>query len=239
MSGASEAEAAVEGLVRDMLSTLPWTRERVDRMVQFEARVVGEVDHERGTFAWWLVEHIQADIHHEGESTWPTCPQHRSHPLWLRYEDHPDFWWVCRSDDIPIAQLGRLPSERPGVASHDSPPQLGDGQPDVLEAAMASMGSPYSIRIRALGDELRNKVVAGSVGGHSGYALRFTDGSWVAVWLDPGESRMDFATGLGELTEETLARLSDPAVPDASHDDAVKELRAFEVRHVGRVLEYG
>jgi len=105
---------------------------------------------------------------------------------------------------------------RPRGMSHDSPPQPGGLPSQDLEAALAAIRSEYTAAVRALGDELRGKVVAGSAGGHSGYVLRFTDGSWVAVWLNPTQSRMDFATGRGEPTDESLAHLSDAVVPDAS-----------------------
>jgi hypothetical protein len=111
-----ELRAAADALISDILTTLPWTRDRAEQSVRLEAAVVGEVSHERGTYAWWLVEHMQGHIHHEGESTWPTCPRHKSHPLWLRHEDAPDYWWVCRADNVAIAHLGELPTDATDLA---------------------------------------------------------------------------------------------------------------------------
>jgi hypothetical protein len=36
-------------------------------------------------------------------TTWPSCPRHRRHPLWLHCE-----FWTCELDDVPIARLGEL-----------------------------------------------------------------------------------------------------------------------------------
>lgn len=70
--------------------------------------------------------------------------------------------------------------------------------------------------VRDLGEYLRGKVVRESAAGHSGYLLRFVDGDWVAVWLDPLSSLMDFRVGKGDPPATVIALLSNPAVADAS-----------------------
>jgi hypothetical protein len=37
------------------------------------------------------------------DTSWPTCPRHRRHPLWFR-----DGAWWCETDDVAIAKLGEL-----------------------------------------------------------------------------------------------------------------------------------
>jgi hypothetical protein len=53
-----------------------------------------------------LVEDVQQYFHDcFVDTTWPTCPRHATHPLWLRGES-----WYCERDDEPIARLGELRS---------------------------------------------------------------------------------------------------------------------------------
>ena len=37
------------------------------------------------------------------DTSWPRCPRHPQHPLWLHEES-----WCCERDDIVIAKLGEL-----------------------------------------------------------------------------------------------------------------------------------
>ena len=39
------------------------------------------------------------------DTTWPSCPRHSNHPLWLRGES-----WCCERDGEAIAKLGELRS---------------------------------------------------------------------------------------------------------------------------------
>ena len=39
------------------------------------------------------------------DPTWPSCPRHSNHPLWLRGES-----WCCERDGEAIAKLGELRS---------------------------------------------------------------------------------------------------------------------------------
>jgi hypothetical protein len=51
-----------------------------------------------------LVEDIQQQIHDERIcTTWPTCPLHGTHPLWVH-----DGQWVCERAGAPIAPVGGL-----------------------------------------------------------------------------------------------------------------------------------
>lgn len=53
-----------------------------------------------------LVEDVQQYFHDcFVDTTWPTCPRHAQHPLWLRGEH-----WYCERDGEPIARLGELRS---------------------------------------------------------------------------------------------------------------------------------
>lgn len=51
-----------------------------------------------------LVEDIQQQIPDEHISTtWPPCPVHGTHPLWVR-----DGQWVCLQSGLAVTSLGQL-----------------------------------------------------------------------------------------------------------------------------------
>ena len=51
-----------------------------------------------------VVEYVQQDFHDFFiHTTWPPCPRHLRHPLWL----HGDRW-MCEQDGVTVAQLGEL-----------------------------------------------------------------------------------------------------------------------------------
>jgi hypothetical protein len=53
-----------------------------------------------------LVEDVQQYFHDcFVDTTWPTCPRHSKHPLWLHDES-----WYCERDAEAIARLGALGS---------------------------------------------------------------------------------------------------------------------------------
>jgi hypothetical protein len=53
-----------------------------------------------------LVEDVQQHFHDWFvDTTWPTCPRHSNHPMWLRGE-----YWYCERDGEVIAKLGELHS---------------------------------------------------------------------------------------------------------------------------------
>jgi hypothetical protein len=55
-----------------------------------------------------LVEDVQQEFHDcFVDVTWPACPRHPNHPLWLHREF--ESWW-CESDAVAIARLGELGS---------------------------------------------------------------------------------------------------------------------------------
>ena len=100
---------------------------------------------------------------------------------------------------------------------HDTAPSQGHlSDEEVAQAAHGILDSSYAASIRSLGEQLGGKVVADSTGGHSGYLLRFEDGGWVAVWLDPSLTQMTHSTGTGEPPLRVISFLSNPEVADGS-----------------------
>jgi hypothetical protein len=78
---------------------------------------------ERTRPALWVAEAVQEDlIEGIGVSdrlvTWPLCPDHPNHPLWLRSSQEnfarrggellDDPVWTCTTTRRPVAELGRL-----------------------------------------------------------------------------------------------------------------------------------
>ncbi len=76
-----------------------------------------------GETALWVADALQANlIEGLGISdrlvTWPPCPDHRNHPLWLRSPNETvarrgeafcdDPVWTCPTTGKPIAELGKL-----------------------------------------------------------------------------------------------------------------------------------
>ena len=57
-------------------------------------------------FTQKLVDDFQQLVHdHFIDVSWPRCPLHPNHPLWLR-----DGVWRCTRDDVAVARLGELPA---------------------------------------------------------------------------------------------------------------------------------
>lgn len=91
----------VQLLLRDVHATVGPEHEAVVR--QHAANVASFVDDP----VWYrdkLVEDVQQYFHDcFVDTTWPTCPRHLTHPVWLHGES-----WFCEEDGQAIAKLGEL-----------------------------------------------------------------------------------------------------------------------------------
>ena len=55
-----------------------------------------------------VVAEVQQRLHDEFiDTTWPACPEHPNHPLWLA-----DGWWRCETSGTAVAALGQLSRRR-------------------------------------------------------------------------------------------------------------------------------
>lgn len=55
-----------------------------------------------------VAEEVQQHFHDSfTDTSWPACPVHRRHPLWLH-----DGYWVCDELHKPVARLGELRASR-------------------------------------------------------------------------------------------------------------------------------
>ena len=75
-----------------------------------DARIQRVAAHVRGLrteiddYVAMVVEDVQQEFHDLFiDTSWPSCPFHRNHPLWLHGQH-----WVCAQNRIPVAPLGRL-----------------------------------------------------------------------------------------------------------------------------------
>jgi hypothetical protein len=104
---APEVRVAVEALLRDIAATVgaaneSWLRAQVFHQLRLEveAGIARTIDELRQR----LAEDIQQRIHDEFiDVSWPRCPRHPDHPLWLF-----DGMWRCTADDVAVAKLGEL-----------------------------------------------------------------------------------------------------------------------------------
>lgn len=119
----TEVDEAVGLLARDLLTTLGSSQEHAVRRSAGNIRWLfdhntalnedGEPDQRDWDFAYFmerLVEDVQQWLHDTFvDTTWPTCPRHGRHPLWLI-----DGSWKCDADDVVVARLGELRNDTSG-----------------------------------------------------------------------------------------------------------------------------
>jgi hypothetical protein len=124
-----DIEAALALIVHDIVATGALTADEADAVVRIRASFHLEDQLENGVepraheTALWVAEAVQEDLI-EGVgvgdrlTTWPACPDHPNHPLWLRsgQEDLArrggvlldDPVWTCTTTHRPVAELGQL-----------------------------------------------------------------------------------------------------------------------------------
>jgi len=111
----------IDLIAPDLVATLGWTVDQA-REVVATAGTVYEQDPELVTFQ--VAEEVQQWLHDSFlDTSWPRCPSHRNHPLWLA--EDPPFTWHCPRDAIAVAPLGQLdtvvspPSQEPASAARE------------------------------------------------------------------------------------------------------------------------
>lgn len=108
-----DRDAALELFVDDLVSTLGWSRGEARKRVRARSATRADaVDTESGgEHALAVAADLQADLHDDPDtSTWPACPTHLNHPLWLQPEHSPGAAWTCPTTRLPVARLGELGS---------------------------------------------------------------------------------------------------------------------------------
>lgn len=92
-------------VVADLTATLGWSREQAEEFVLRNACSYGpEVPR-----VVLVAESVQQDLHDDRvDTSWPACPEHPSHPLWL--SGTLPAIWACPSTGKPVCALGELAS---------------------------------------------------------------------------------------------------------------------------------
>ena len=134
-------EDVTDLVASDLVATLGWTREQA-RAVVAPFGNVSERDPEHLGFE--VAEEVQQWLHDSFlDTSWPHCPSHPNHPLWLSEEE--PFTWHCPKDRVPIVRLGYLGA----VLPPPTPEQATDAQARLLDELES---------IRAMTEQLRSTL---------------------------------------------------------------------------------
>lgn len=94
----------IDLIAPDLVATLGWM---VDQAKEVVATAGAVYEQDPALVAVRVAEEVQQWLHDSFlDATWPSCPSHRNHPLWLAEE--PPFTWHCPRDSTAIAPLGQL-----------------------------------------------------------------------------------------------------------------------------------
>ena len=111
-SSAEQVRHAVSRISHDLQATLGWEPDRSEAEALREAQSVAAWDFDgfypASAYPLKVVEAVQQWLHDTFEhTTWPPCPRHLWHPLWLD-DAHNRLVWRCTRDDVDVAPLGSL-----------------------------------------------------------------------------------------------------------------------------------
>lgn len=105
-----ELAEAIERIASDLAATLGWDRpQAIAFAAQAASLSANWWDADLGSYAIKVAQEVQQRLHDTfADTTWPACPLHPHHPLWL--DDGPDRpAWRCVTAEVEIAPLGALP----------------------------------------------------------------------------------------------------------------------------------
>ena len=109
---AEQVRHAVSLVAHDLQATLGWEPDRSEAEALREAQLVAAWDFDgvrsADTYVLVVAEQVQQWLHDTFQhTTWPPCPRHLRHPLWLD-DAHNRLVWRCTQDDVDVAPLGSL-----------------------------------------------------------------------------------------------------------------------------------
>lgn len=101
-------EEVLRSVVADLTATLAWSQERAEAFV-----CQNSLGWQKGLPRIVVVaEAVQQRLHDDRiDTSWPACPDHRLHPLWLSRETLPPMW-TCPATGKSFCALGDLVSDR-------------------------------------------------------------------------------------------------------------------------------
>lgn len=97
---------------------------------------------------------------------------------------------------------------------HDEKPIRRESSDEVNQKVEQIRASDYCRYVQGLAPFVRGKIVQQGRAGTSGFILRFTDGSWVASYLEKAELRYEI--GRTAIPEEVLAMINSPTTGDGA-----------------------
>lgn len=149
-------EHLVAQLERDVQATLGRSYEPLIRQTAQEHRMffdehAGEHESVLDQFFDRVVDDTQRYFHRFVDTSWPPCPEHPHHALWL-VDDH----WTCKQDQISYGRLGDLQGHAPvqekkshPVNSHSLKPALEEfAQVHDVDLAQAPHASVFALMLR-------------------------------------------------------------------------------------------
>ena len=115
----ADVERATKLIANDLEATLGWSRQEAEEFVRVEAEAQSDPE------LWWMwdeppgdqleaytfrvAEEVQQTLHDtRTDTSWPRCPVHPNHPMWLDENDVP-LLWRCPATTTAVAPLGQLP----------------------------------------------------------------------------------------------------------------------------------
>jgi len=109
----SDIASLLARVSRDVASTnAKWTRvDAPETVAEVRAWYEGRMDGDIESLTQQLVDDVQEGLMDLVDTSWPACPRHPNHPLWLR-----DGAWHCERDGVALAPLGELASILPPPA---------------------------------------------------------------------------------------------------------------------------
>lgn len=110
----ADVERAVALVARDLTATLGYPPETADGVARREALAAAELMNQwpddqvsLPLFLSRVVEETQQWLQDTFlDTTWPACPEHGNHPLWLDDEETPG--WACPSSNTTVCRVGEL-----------------------------------------------------------------------------------------------------------------------------------
>ena len=109
----AEIEQAVALVGMDLSATLGVPSETAEAVARTEAIAAAEIMNQWDDDVSWpryltrVVEETQQWLHDTFlDTTWPTCPEHGNHPLWLNDDESPG--WACASTNTTVCPVGHL-----------------------------------------------------------------------------------------------------------------------------------
>lgn len=103
VSDADEAEA-IRLLISDVSATIGNGHDESIREIAAQVRTFRD---DPADYRQTVVDDVQQYFHDVFiDTTWPRCPLHPNHPLWL-HAGH----WICEKDRVVVARLGELRAE--------------------------------------------------------------------------------------------------------------------------------